>query len=305
MQKEKINYEPQDSAKKSVSIGALLVNARNALSLSQLDVAEQINLPLRIIKALETDDFDNLPETTYICGYLRNYARVVGINADLLVNTFKEQHYQEPEVVAPIRSKQSYDPAILWSTAAVFTILVGLVITWWVESNPEAAPGVELVSSDNKSIAENNQEPKQSLEMKDELVATETKHDASLSKVEFQASNANIDTVDVITEVQQQAMEDESRNPNLVSLNDRTHMLTVTYVEKSWTEIRDADENTLIQGLIEPGVVRNLSGKPPFEVFLGNAPGVVIEVNGLYFDHSQYNRSNRTARFQVSSGSLN
>ena len=110
---------------------------------------------------------------------------------------------------------------------------------------------------------------------------------------------------EIITSDQQQAMEDELRNPNLVSLNDGAQMLTVTYVEKSWTEIRDADANTLMQGLIEPGVVRNLSGKPPFEVFLGNSPGVVIEVNGHYFDHSQYNRSNRTARFQVSGSSLN
>ena len=82
-------------------------------------------------------------------------------------------------------------------------------------------------------------------------------------------------------------------------------VLTVTFVEKSWTEIRDADSNTLMQGLIEPGVVKNLNGKPPFHIFLGNSPGVVIEVNGQYFDQSEFNRSNRTARFQVSGSSFN
>ncbi len=312
MQEEKINFETQESAKKSieksVSIGALLVNARKAASLSQVDVAEQINLPLRIVKALEADDFDNLPEATYIRGYLRNYARIVGINADLLINTFKEQHHQEPEVITPIRSKQSYDPAILWSTAAVFTILVGLVVTWWFESNPVTTPSVELVS--NESTAKTNTEMKQDfkhpLGSKDESAVAEVHDELPVPMIDHQTSEMNNPSVvDVITEDQQQAMEDESRNPNLVSLNDGAQMLTVTYVEKSWTEIRDADANTLMQGLIEPGVVRNLRGKPPFEVFLGNAPGVVIEVNGLYFDHSQYNRSNRTARFQVSSSSPN
>jgi len=100
-------------------------------------------------------------------------------------------------------------------------------------------------------------------------------------------------------------MVEESLNPNLVSMIPGASVLTVTYVEKSWTEIRDADQNSLMQGLIEPGVVRNLSGKEPFYIFLGNSPGVVIEVNGQYFDHSQYSRSNRTARFEVSTGSLN
>ena len=60
-----------------------------------------------------------------------------------------------------------------------------------------------------------------------------------------------------------------------------------------------------MQGLIEPGVVKDLNGRPPFQVFLGNSPGVVIEVNGQYFDQSQFNRSNRTARFQVSGSTFN
>ncbi len=298
----------QKPSDKSVSIGTLLVNARNEVALSQIDVAEQINLPLSTIQALETDDFDNLPENTYVCGYLRNYARVVGVNPDLLVNTFKEQHYQEPEFIAPTRSKQSYDPAIIWSTAAVLTILVGLVITWWFESAPNNAPEVVLASVEESVVNESSTNVdnemasviKTSTDMRESDVVTETSAAELDDEVQITSNPAEI-----ITSDQQQAMEDELRNPNLVSLNDGAQMLTVTYVEKSWTEIRDADANTLMQGLIEPGVVRNLSGKPPFEVFLGNSPGVVIEVNGHYFDHSRYNRSNRTARFQVSSSSLN
>ncbi len=298
----------QKTNDKSVVIGALLVSARNEVALSQIDVAEQINLPLRTIQALETDDFDNLPENTYICGYLRNYARVVGINPDLLVNTFKEQNYQEPEIITPTRSKQSYDPAILWSTAAVFTILVGLVITWWFESAQNNAPEVELASVEESVVnesSENIQNEKASVaETNVDMHEPNAVAESPSPGLEDQDQIAS-NPADIITTDQQQAMEDELRNPNLVSLNDGAQMLTVTYVEKSWTEIRDADANTLMQGLIEPGVVRNLSGKPPFEVFLGNSPGVVIEVNGHYFDHSQYNRSNRTARFQVSGSSLN
>lgn len=283
-----------------------------AASLNQVDIAEQINLPKHIIQSLESDDYASLPETTYIRGYLRNYARVVGINGEGLVKLYVDQHYCEPVVEASRRSKQSYDPAILWSTAAVFTILVGLVITWWFDTS-QISNSIEQLATNESVISEMLVDDKTSHQQQNEStvtgesIALEKDKALMLSAVnEFSQDNPkNTNNVEAISVDQQQAMEEASRNPTLVSSLDGVQVLTVTYTEKSWTEIRDADENTLMQGLIEPGVVRNLSGKPPFEIFLGNSPGVVIEVNGLYFDHSQYSRNNRTARFQVSSGSLN
>ena len=204
------------------------------------------------------------------------------------------------------RSKQSYDPAILWSTAAVMSILVGLVITWWFDSHQVTEQSVELVQTESVvpqvSVDEASSNDGQ---VENGAVSVETESIQSTSLVSPNSGQSASNSAEIITADQQQAMEEESRNPTLVTSISGGQVLTVTYTQESWTEIRDADSNTLMQGLIEPGVVRNLSGKPPFEIFLGNAPGVVIEVNGLYFDHSQYSRSNRTARFQVSSGSLN
>jgi len=316
MQKVNNNNTIQESLKKSTSIGALLINARNAAALSQADIAEQLNLSIRIIKALEADEDDNLPEPIYIRGYLSNYARVVGINDVDLIKLYADQHCREPVVVEVNRKTiKSYDPAILWSTAAVLSVLVGLVITWWFETNQIPKQGTELA---NNAVVVNNENVKKSqsdtsltnndqelIVSEDSKIITQATQEPSLNSSLGEDEQSTSNVIEVITADQHQAMEEASQNPTLVSSMDGAQVLTVTYVEKSWTEIRDADSNTLMQGLIEPGVVRNLSGKPPFEIFLGNAPGVVIEVNGLYFDHSQYNRSNRTARFQVSSGSLN
>ncbi len=324
MQEKNNNSATQGLPKKTVSIGSILVNARNAAALSQTDVAEQINLPCNIIQALETDDYENLPGSTYVRGYLRNYARIVGVNEEGLAKLYLEQHHNEPVVEVPKKSTQSYDPAILWSTAAVFSILFGLMLTWWFEYNAVPEQGIELVSTENvkqDTNVDNNQVSETSLDNAEVAVTQESFSNASNEQIssvrnESSAPISSLGTglvagqmtdseVERVTADQQHAMEEASQNPTLISSIEGAQVLTVTYVEKSWTEIRDADSNTLMQGLIEPGVVRDLRGKPPFEIFLGNAPGVVIEVNGLYFDHSQYNRSNRTARFQVSSGSLN
>ncbi|MGH1537473.1 MAG: RodZ domain-containing protein [Gammaproteobacteria bacterium] len=318
------NSATEGLSKKTVSIGAILVNARNAAALSQADIAEQINLPVNIIQALETDDYDNLPGATYVRGYLRNYARLVGVNEEGLAKLYIEQHHCEPVVEAPTRSAHSYDPAILWSTAAVFSILFGLVITWWFEYNTLSGQSIELVSNENvmesnradnthagesllpsEEVSIDQEASSEELDASEDLAINETTARSSTAGARQMLGQVTDSETEVITADQQHAMEEASQNPTLVSSIEGAQVLTVTYVEKSWTEIRDADSNTLMQGLIEPGVVRDLNGKPPFEIFLGNAPGVVIEINGLYFDHSQYSRSNRTARFQISSTSLN
>ncbi len=298
-------------AEKQVSIGAMLLSARNHVSLSQANIADQINLPLETIKSLETDDHESLPTALYVRGYLRNYARVVGIDADNLIAVYDKQRPIADPVNKFSNAPVSYDPAILWSTAVVFTILVGLLYTWWVDDRKISSDSFELrPNSSSIAPAETETSPAKAISVTTtNTVAPDEKDviDSNTRVQEFVDATDNlVEEVDnTITADVEQAMQDESLNPKLISVSTGTDVLTVTYVEKSWTEIRDADANPLMQGLIEPGVVRNLSGKAPFSIFLGNSPGVVIEVNGQYFDHSQYLKSNRTARFEVSSSTFN
>ena len=310
MQENQSNSSPDTvSQKHAVSIGALLVDARKHIALSQADVGEQLNLPIRTIQALEENNFEILPESTYVRGYLRNYARAVEINAEGLITAYNEQHHVESKMNARTSSKPSYDLTILWSTAAVLTILVGLLVNWWVDVRQATDVEIELTNNNFVAAATNSKNIAQhttiSTNSVDKTVGLRSNENASLISTSEEAQANNLSSGEMIDADVEQAMVEESLNPNLVSMIPGASVLTVTYVEKSWTEIRDADQNSLMQGLIEPGVVRNLSGKEPFYIFLGNSPGVVIEVNGQYFDHSQYSRSNRTARFEVSTGSLN
>jgi len=307
--------QSNNSADNKVSLGALLLSARNKISLSQANVADQINLSLASVKSLEADDYENLPSALYVRGYLRNYARVVDMDAETLIAAYDKQQ-PEAKVVNKLSSPSvSYDPAILWSTAVVLTILLGLFYTWWVDDRKISSESFALRTSDSVTIPE---VVAPAVEATTAVSVSTSVNDEQNVENTSPPSQQSVDVVDensvvsssatldnTITADVEQAMEDESMNPVLVSVSTGSDVLTVTYVQKSWTEIRDADANPLMQGLIEPGVVRNLSGKAPFSIFLGNSPGVVIEVNGQYFDHSQYLKSNRTARFEVSSGTFN
>ena len=64
------------------SAGALLRAAREAAGLSVEAVAQQLKLSSRQVCALERNDFSSLPGRTFVRGFLRNYARLVKLDAE-------------------------------------------------------------------------------------------------------------------------------------------------------------------------------------------------------------------------------
>lgn len=62
------------------SAGMILSSARNRLGWDIADVAANLNLRVSVIQALEADDYANLPGPTFVRGYQRSYARLLGVD---------------------------------------------------------------------------------------------------------------------------------------------------------------------------------------------------------------------------------
>ena len=75
-----MNQEQLDDNK----VGQELALAREAKGMSQEQVADILNLTLANVIALENDDYESLPGWTYVSGYLRAYARLLGLDSDSL-----------------------------------------------------------------------------------------------------------------------------------------------------------------------------------------------------------------------------
>lgn len=65
--------------------GAALQEERRRQSLSLTDVARQLKLAPRQVEALERDDFAALPGPVFVRGFLRNYARLLGLDPEPMV----------------------------------------------------------------------------------------------------------------------------------------------------------------------------------------------------------------------------
>ena len=116
------------------NIGQLLQQKRQALGLSLDDVAEQTRIRMAHLESLEENRFDDLPGPTYVTGFLRIYARFLGLDSDALLA--KVNDLQRPEF-KPLRAVQSTrkqprraqrkTTGRLWR-GVLFVLLVALVL---------------------------------------------------------------------------------------------------------------------------------------------------------------------------------
>lgn len=300
-----MSTDEHNEAKEPLGFGETLRNAREEASYSVAFVTSQTHLGADIIEALEQERFEQLPGDVFIRGYIRTYTKLLELDAQPLIEAYENAKPKkaQPAVTAiqPKKKRRStgVDPVVIWSTAAVATILIGLLVSWWAHENVEAP--VQLAE-----VAQKFEDPLPLEESVDNSKNT-TEHQVGLGEVSPEI-DSSLQTPSVISALEQQPPRQIIRQPRIEELaieaplsggNVDKVRIIVRYKEESWTEIFDARKRRLLHGLIQPGAVRIISGQAPLNVFLGNSPGVELEINGKPFDHSPYMRRNNTARFLI------
>ena len=114
--------------------GARLREAREAANITVDKVAASLLLDSDTIRALEADAFDRLPAPTFVRGYLRGYARIVGLPAGPILDLYDRRGFEPPPLAMGVsESSQAHtsDTAVRLVTYAVAAVLVVLVALWW------------------------------------------------------------------------------------------------------------------------------------------------------------------------------
>lgn len=114
--------------------GRLLRTARESAGIGLRDVAAQMHLDERTISALENDAFGQLPAPTFVRGYLRGYARLLGVPLGPVMEAYDREGFRPPDLVADIAEKpqaNSSDFPVRVTTYVVVVVLAALVVAWW------------------------------------------------------------------------------------------------------------------------------------------------------------------------------
>ena len=76
---------------KKQSLGQILKAARSKLKISLEQAEQQTNIRAKYLKALENEDYQNLPCEVYSLGYLRRYAQFLNISQECVMGRFKQE----------------------------------------------------------------------------------------------------------------------------------------------------------------------------------------------------------------------
>ncbi|MCS6912781.1 MAG: helix-turn-helix domain-containing protein [Myxococcota bacterium] len=92
--------DPSPPVPAELHFGILLRRARERKGLSQQDVVHATRIAERWIPALEEARLDLLPAPVYVTGYVRSYARLVGLDGDEVVRRYQALTQQRAEQAA-------------------------------------------------------------------------------------------------------------------------------------------------------------------------------------------------------------
>ncbi len=109
--------------------GQMLRAARKEKEWSYMETEETTKIRVRYIQALEEEDYKVLPGTTYVKGYLRTYAKQLGLNPDEIIALYNDSIVQETEPVLELPKKVNVRsswvrPVIIGSMALLAIVLV-------------------------------------------------------------------------------------------------------------------------------------------------------------------------------------
>jgi cytoskeletal protein RodZ len=85
-----------------VELGARLKREREGRALRLTDVARVTKIPARSLERLEQGKFEELPGDTFVRGFLRSYARCVGLDGEGLVQRYGEVAVIRSPVPSPL-----------------------------------------------------------------------------------------------------------------------------------------------------------------------------------------------------------
>lgn len=292
--------------------GSQLRSAREQAQLTVAVVAEELKLTVAYIESLENDDYEALPAEPFVLGYLRAYARLLGLDAQKVIENYHEycnallamaghlsvDRARPTLTVKPVSTptKASEEQAAKQTGASKnYTgwIIAVCLLLWAVASMlmPETATPV---------VEPARQAPVEQAEL-DSVPAAVTQVDTDLV---VEALSSEVDTP---AELEAEVLETESvlvaEAPSAQAVNQHLaglDTLQLDFLDECWLEVTDSRGDVLNADLYQSGDSKTLQGKAPFNVMLGNVRAVKARLNDEVLELNP-NGFRKTLRLRITS----
>ena len=281
------------------SAGALLRRGREAAGLSLEAVAQQLKLAPRQVTALEEDDFARLPGRTFVRGFVRNYARLVRIDADTVLAALAgtdaaplDSPALQPTAptIGELPTSEHAKPG--WARWVIPLTLVAVIVTAGVYEFYRGRGDGPHVTGTPRGDAEPARQatPPAAPATASTTAPTPTPSSPAGGTAGTPLVNPMAPAAPAGDAAPRAAATDADTASAPPAPGELT--LVLTYRDSSWTEIKAAGGRVLVSQMIASGQVRSVSGTPPFDLTIGNAAEVSLEYRGKVVDLAPYTKKN-------------
>lgn len=268
------DIEQQDDlsgGRNGLSPGRQLSEARKANDMALESVSESTGIPLNVLEALEANDWGKLDAPVYVKGYLRKYASLLGLDPEAVIKSYETDALpSDPEIHAHVSEYLPTGHNVRWLiplTGLIVIVLVIFVGLWsWHRFHARTDHAQAPASAVSAMMALTNAGPEQ---------ASSAKAGVALPGTDAGA-----------------ATKEQATQPGL--------HLHLQIEQPSWVEVYGPDKKRLYYNLAAAGASLNFHATHEgLTVYLGNASGVRLTVNGHPFKIPASDISGHRARFKV------
>jgi cytoskeleton protein RodZ len=249
-------------------VGAVLARAREAAGLGLEEAARKLNFAPRQLDALERGEWGRLPGGAAVRGMVRNYARLLGLDAAALVARVGAgqalpdadrlaQRFRQPVPFSYASRRSNLAYVVL--SLALLAVVAAVVLEWREER--AGAQRLSFVSAAQQPAEPARKEPER-IELASAAPRASTEGAASAAPVASAAAQpvAPID--------------EEAR-----VASGAWRRIELRFERESWVEITSGTGKLLVSQLHAAGSERVVVGAPPFSVVIGNAQHVQLIYN--------------------------
>jgi cytoskeleton protein RodZ len=281
--------------------GSQLRAARIALQKSIKEIAVELNLDITIIDAIEEMDDTKLPVSAFVIGYIRNYAKIVHLDSDVLIKNYAPDSEQELGMIEsnfhiPLKAEKNSEPNFKVALGIVLAIAILLVILSW--------PNIQVIlNASNSSTVEQENNVALEVETTSYEVAEETVDEVDDVTTTTEETVEEIDDVITTTvDVTENISEVEEITPALEV--DTNASLVITASADSWVEIKDNDNKQFFSNILKSGESHVFKSNNGYKLLIGRSASVTIEYLGKPVDFSRFIKRNGVSRFKLSEDGL-
>ena len=318
---------PEVLAATRVNPGETLRQARENNGWTLAEVALKLNLTASSLSNLETGAFDKLPGHTFARGYIRAYAKLLGMDQASLVREFDlytgtDANGSNVHSLGRIEEPVRVSHTILRIVSLLLLIaVIGGGFIWWQDQTSMRAKDlvglapehVEVEGADGTTRIHPIDEPEDQAVAEAAVegqapVATESAPEQSATTaLALPSAPAAAPLTPAATPLTQPAPAPAVAAPVAPAVAPVTPAaapaagagkVSVQYTADCWTQVTDATGKVLFGGLKRKGENLEVSGKSPLTLRLGYARGAQVTYNGQSVDVAPFT-SGETARLKL------